>query len=144
MGAYHSGVQVSQREYTFSDSGVFYHTPLDPGGEATFKESVLMGSIRSMSELNAAIAELRIQFETGSYNLVSRNCNHFADALCKKLFNKSIPSWINRAARLGNVILPSSTNPPQQKKIEKKSTASSKERPKMTSEKEKLLAKIKK
>ena len=39
IGAYHSGVQVGGREYTFAGgSGVFFHDPKDVPGEAIFRE----------------------------------------------------------------------------------------------------------
>ena len=36
-----------------------------------------------------------------SYNLLSRNCNHFTSALCENLTSRAAPSWLNRAASIG-------------------------------------------
>lgn len=40
-----------------------------------------------------------------SYNLLTKNCNHFTSYLCEKLTSRSAPSWLNRAASIG-VALP--------------------------------------
>lgn len=36
-----------------------------------------------------------------SYNLLSRNCNHFTSYLCELLTGKPAPRYINRAAGIG-------------------------------------------
>ncbi|CAK9069884.1 Desumoylating isopeptidase 1 homolog (DeSI-1) (Polyubiquitinated substrate transporter) (POST), partial [Durusdinium trenchii] len=121
---------IGQREYTFSNSGVMFHTPFEAGAEAKFKETIQMGSVESMSEVNAAVARLRAKFAPGSYNLVRQNCvrfsgqavcelkpdpgkncsqNHFSNALVNALTGKSIPSYINRSARLGSSFAPKDT-----------------------------------
>lgn len=40
-----------------------------------------------------------------SYNLLTKNCNHFTSYLCEKLTSRPAPNWINRAASIG-VALP--------------------------------------
>ena len=32
-----------------------------------------------------------------------RNCNHFADALCRELLGVGIPGYVNRLARIGSL-----------------------------------------
>ena len=54
--------------------------------------------------VHATISRLRTRFSRGSYDLLTKNCNVFSDALCKELVGKNIPSWINRLARTGNKI----------------------------------------
>lgn len=34
-----------------------------------------------------------------------RNCNHFSEALAERL-GFEVPDWVNRAARLGDLLLP--------------------------------------
>lgn len=109
MGAFHTGVMIGEREYTFSNGGVIFHTPFEAGPEATFKESIYMGEVGNMAAVNAAVANLRATFAPGSYNLVRQNCNNFSDALIRKLFNKGIPSYINRSARFGSSLAPKDT-----------------------------------
>jgi len=106
----HTGVQVGTREYAFSNAGVVIHTPLEAGPQAIFKESIEMGEA-SMQAVNAAVGELRRKFAPGSYDLVRQNCNHFSEALVRALFDRGIPAWINRSARLGSSFAPKDTSP---------------------------------
>ena len=41
------------------------------------------------------------------YHLIHRNCNHFSSFVTKKLGLKPLPSWVNRAARWGQAVVPS-------------------------------------
>ena len=45
------------------------------------------------------------EFMGTSYNLLTKNCNHFTSYLCQQLTGRSAPSWLNRAASIG-VALP--------------------------------------
>ena len=57
----------------------------------------------SRKEIVSVIDKLREEFVGKSYNLTSRNCNHFSDRLVKELVGKGIPGWVNRAAGVGGV-----------------------------------------
>lgn len=46
-----------------------------------------------------------MEFMGTSYNLLTKNCNHFTSYLCEKLTGRTAPSWLNRAASIG-VALP--------------------------------------
>mmetsp|Transcript_13495 Transcript_13495/g.22163 ORF Transcript_13495/g.22163 Transcript_13495/m.22163 type:complete len:214 (-) Transcript_13495:103-744(-) len=106
IGTYHSGVQVGGREYTFAGgSGVFFHDPKDVPGEATFRESVELGTYTGTSmALDKILDTLKPQFSEDSYNLVSKNCNHFSDAFVFAMLNVRIPGYVNRLANLGNMV----------------------------------------
>mmetsp|Transcript_115581 Transcript_115581/g.331806 ORF Transcript_115581/g.331806 Transcript_115581/m.331806 type:complete len:355 (-) Transcript_115581:288-1352(-) len=109
---YHSGVEVLGAEYVFGGgdtafSGVSAQRPRVPpsGSGWNFYQSVEVGTSRaSREEIQRCIAELRSEFPASSYDLLARNCNHFSDALCKRLCGQSIPTWINRAAGLGAAV----------------------------------------
>ncbi|KAF2866783.1 PPPDE putative peptidase domain-containing protein [Massariosphaeria phaeospora] len=108
----HSGVVINDREYAYGGhdqpmmTGVYWTKPRQepPGG--TFKHSVLQGfSFRPEEELQAIIHEASERFHGTSYNLLTKNCNHFTSYLCEKLTSRSAPGWLNRAASIG-VALP--------------------------------------
>lgn len=40
-----------------------------------------------------------------AYNLITKNCNHFCNDACIKLTGNPIPSWVNRLARIGKLLL---------------------------------------
>lgn len=101
-GFHHSGVEILGTEYSFaSGAGVFDSTPKQAPG-ARFREQVEMGSFDGgQGELKVALAELREEFPPDEYNLIRKNCNHFAAALCWRLLHKRIPPHVNRMADLG-------------------------------------------
>ncbi|KAM0918458.1 hypothetical protein ACQ4PT_008981 [Festuca glaucescens] len=117
LGVYHSGVQVHGVEYAYgahegAGSGIFEVSPRRCPGYA-FRESVLVGSTElGRAEVRALMGELAADFPGDAYNLVSRNCNHFCDAACRRLVARArIPRWVNRLAKIGVVftcVIPSS------------------------------------
>lgn len=75
-----------------------------PGG--TFKCEILQGfTVSSHAEIEKIIRDASEVFQGTSYNLLSRNCNHFTAYLCEKLTGRPGPAWLNRAASIG-VALP--------------------------------------
>lgn len=73
LGAYHTGVTVGQKEYTFSPAGIVSGTPRNPaeaigaddGPTITFRESIELGSIPDIGTLNATVSQLRTEFPPG-------------------------------------------------------------------------------
>lgn len=52
-------------------------------------------------ELKKAVDDLRISFGPNDYNLIRKNCNHFANSLVYQLVGKQAPGYINRIADVG-------------------------------------------
>ena len=109
MGFYHTGIEIDGLEYSYggnfthSGTGVFTAAPLNVDG-AIYKSSYLMGVVRDFSKLHYAIDQVKNEFRANEYNLITQNCNHFSEALCLRLINKRIPSYINRASRFGQAL----------------------------------------
>jgi len=97
------GVEVYGKEW------IFGYSPSGPGVGAiqplshpdhNFRETIDMGSTElSLEDVAFVIHSLRREYTGLSYNLLSRNCCHFADALCQSLGVGSIPEWICRLAK---------------------------------------------
>ncbi len=102
FGTYHSGVQVGSTEYTFAGgSGIFTHEP--KGANAKFRESIVLGEFNGTSrDIDRVIDELKSSFPGSAYNLLNKNCNHFANAFTTRLINKPIPDFVNRLAGIGS------------------------------------------
>jgi len=102
LGLHHSGVEILGTEYSFaSGAGIFENSPGEARG-AKFRERIEVGFYNGGSkELKQALDELRDDFGPGEYNLVLRNCNHFANGLCWKLLGIRIPGYVNRLAAIG-------------------------------------------
>lgn len=104
LGLYHSGLEICGTEYTYSDSGIYSNPPRNAGPGATFRTQIKLGFVTMrFQQITKDVDSLRTRFAPGSYNLVTQNCNHFTNALCKRLLRKGIPGWVNRMAGLGSV-----------------------------------------
>ena len=108
----HSAVVINGKEYAYGGhdkrgmTGVYWTKPRTepPGG--TFKCEILHGfTVSPQNEIDAIIKEASEAFQGTSYNLLTKNCNHFTAYLCEKLTGRPGPSWLNRAASIG-VALP--------------------------------------
>ncbi|EPQ62107.1 Bgt-1000 [Blumeria graminis f. sp. tritici] len=108
----HSGVVINNREYAYGGhnskgvTGIYYTSPksVPPGG--TFRCKILHGfTVRPMTEIDTIIKEASLVFQGTSYNILTKNCNHFTSYLLEKLTSRPGPSWLNRAANIG-VALP--------------------------------------
>lgn len=109
---YHSGVEVLGAEYVFgggdtSHSGVTAQRPRVPpsGSGWIFYQTVEIGpSIIPQDHILNVVRTVREDFPANSYDLVSNNCNHFSETMCRRLTGLGIPSWVNRLAGLGNAV----------------------------------------
>jgi len=108
----HSAVVINGKEYAYGGhdkrgmTGVYWTKPRTepPGG--TFKCEILHGfTLHPQAQIEVIIKEASEAFQGTSYNLLSKNCNHFTQYLCEKLTGRTGPGWLNRAASIG-VALP--------------------------------------
>lgn len=113
-GIYHSGVEVDGVEYAFgmhahSSTGVWMQEPTRlPAGFAN-GQAVLIRSLGVAHttipprSLRRVVVELMQQWPGNAYDVISRNCNHFAGAFIGALLDakdgmRYVPAWVNRAA----------------------------------------------
>lgn len=106
-GVFHAGVEVDGAEWSFGRtddpqaSGV---TRVDPkcDPEHHFRETVpLQQTSLSSPQVQALLGQLRLEYPGGEYDLLRRNCCHFADDFCQRLGVGRIPGWVYRLARIG-------------------------------------------
>lgn len=110
IGIYHSGIEIGEHEYCFGGhdyenvTGVFMVQPkVGPQG-LLFKQSIHMGYTElTQKEVDKVLQDISKEYIGTSYNLLTRNCNHFSEDLGRRLTGKSAPGWINRAAKLGTM-----------------------------------------
>lgn len=108
FGVFHSGIEVHGMEYgfgahDFSSSGVFeVESKCCPG--FVYRKTLWLGTTEmSREEFRSFIEKLAGKYHGNTYHLISKNCNHFTDDVCKNLTGKPIPGWVNRLARVGSV-----------------------------------------
>ncbi|KAK9665437.1 hypothetical protein RND81_14G112300 [Saponaria officinalis] len=106
-GIFHSAVQVyGDDEWSFGyceqGSGVFC-CPSTKNPMYTYREKIVLGQTNlSISKVNQTLRELSKEWPGVSYDLLSRNCNHFCDELCDRLGVPKLPGWVNRFANAGD------------------------------------------
>ncbi|TYZ60908.1 hypothetical protein PybrP1_008165 [[Pythium] brassicae (nom. inval.)] len=105
VGLFHSGIEIAGDEYSFaSGAGIFTTTPRQAAG-AVFRESITLGVFSgSHTEARQLAFSLRPEFAGDSYNLLTKNCNTYAEALSQLLLGKSIPAYVNRLAYFGSFL----------------------------------------
>lgn len=109
-GAYHTGVEVYGREYTFGDSrkgcpkgqtGLFSDEPRRCRAHR-YRESVPMGYTElSRTQVRALLERLQSEWLAGDYDLCRRNCCSFCECLCGELGvrpSPTLPPWITKLA----------------------------------------------
>jgi hypothetical protein len=130
LGVFHSGVEVGGAEFAFGGDmsspnrpGVFQHPPKAilpaPQFHRTHHIGNLPGSV-TFQQVQKISQELgdpdRGGWTCGSYNLMLRNCNHFAETFVEELSRRLVestgaqplvyPSYVNRAAKFGTGVVP--------------------------------------
>eukprot|EP00536_Pseudo-nitzschia_multiseries_P017725 jgi/Psemu1/314906/fgenesh1_kg.1764_\ len=135
FGAYHTSIDIGDSTYSYAVGGITKisaankHRNLPP--EANFKESIKLGIVFSSTtdspsdtarSIQKCLEYLRANFFTPTgYHLAYRNCNHFTETLATALVVpmadllrnrtlKSYPSYINRLARTGSIVLDKSAD----------------------------------
>lgn len=106
-GIFHSAIEVfGDEEWSFGyceeGSGVF-SCPSGKNPMYTYRECVVLGKTdRSTSKVNQLLRELSREWPGESYDLLSKNCNHFCDELCERVGVPKLPGWVNRFANAGD------------------------------------------
>lgn len=105
-GIFHSAVQVyGDEEWSFGfceqGSGVF-SCPSGKNPMYTYRECIVLGKTTcSISKVNQILRELSREWPGSSYDLLSKNCNHFCDEFCERLGVPKLPgdflSYISHA-----------------------------------------------
>jgi hypothetical protein len=107
-GAFHAGVEVGGLEWSFGlntqyalKSGVQCVLP-QRDSQHNFRQTVHLGCTElSAEDITATIRDLIEDYPGMSYDVLHRNCCHFADDFCKRLGVGPIPAWLQRMAALG-------------------------------------------
>eukprot|EP00929_Paragymnodinium_shiwhaense_P080503 TRINITY_DN41996_c0_g1_i1.p1 TRINITY_DN41996_c0_g1~~TRINITY_DN41996_c0_g1_i1.p1 ORF type:complete len:405 (+),score=76.84 TRINITY_DN41996_c0_g1_i1:171-1385(+) len=109
-GVFHAGVEVNGLEwsYGFSDMesrpGISCVEPTSHP-QHRYRQTVTMRCTNIPPEDIADIISSLIEEYPGhDYDLLRRNCCHFADDFCKRLGVGSLPGWVYRLARIGATV----------------------------------------
>uniref|UniRef100_A0A2P2JU91 PPPDE domain-containing protein n=1 Tax=Rhizophora mucronata TaxID=61149 RepID=A0A2P2JU91_RHIMU len=95
-GIFHSAVQVyGDDEWSFGfcnyGTGVF-SCPSKSNPMYTFRESMVLGRTNfPIFKVDQVLRKLSREWPGSSYDLLSKNCNHFCDELCDRLGVQKLP-----------------------------------------------------
>eukprot|EP00268_Persea_americana_P014881 TRINITY_DN1670_c0_g1_i2.p1 TRINITY_DN1670_c0_g1~~TRINITY_DN1670_c0_g1_i2.p1 ORF type:complete len:245 (+),score=32.24 TRINITY_DN1670_c0_g1_i2:238-972(+) len=109
-GIFHSAIQVyGDDEWSFgfceTGSGVFC-CPSGKNPMYTYRESIVLGETNFTNyKVNKILRELGREWPGSSYDLLSKNCNHFCDAFSERLGVPKLPAWVNRFANAGDAAM---------------------------------------
>lgn len=110
-GLFHAGVEISKLEWAFgsgclheSPTGVRCHQPKQ-NIQHSYRQTVYLGRSQcSREEVARILAEIAEEYSAESYDLLRKNCCHFADDLCRRLGVRSPPFWLLRLACVGAAV----------------------------------------
>lgn len=98
------GMEYSFGAHDYPSSGVFEVEPKKCPG-FIYRCSILLGRTdMPPSEFRAFIENMAADYHGDTYQIISKNCNHFTDDASLKLTGRSIPGWVNRLAKIGKLI----------------------------------------
>lgn len=102
-GVFHVGIEVFGCEYQFGfrseGTGV---TKSKPGKDSShrFRGSINLGRTRlTKTEVEAIVLELAKEWRGRHYNVLRRNCAHFAHITAQRLGVKPLPDWVDQLPR---------------------------------------------
>lgn len=100
-GALHVGIEVFGVEWSFGTGGVSC-TPPKQSRHYAYRQTVSMGqTLLAMQEVNAAVLAMQREWRGSEYDLFTKNCGTFCNALCVRLGVGNLPAWVTRLAEAG-------------------------------------------
>lgn len=98
------GVEYAFGAHEYSTTGIFEGEPKQCEG-FTFRKSILIGHTNmTPGDVRVVMEDFASKYRGISYNLITKNCNHFCNDACVRLTGSPIPSWVNRLARIGKTL----------------------------------------
>ncbi|CAK0863589.1 unnamed protein product [Prorocentrum cordatum] len=104
VGIFHVGVEEWSYGYSADETGVGSCAPRRHK-QHRYRESLEMGaSPLSSEEIGKLLERMEEEWHGKDYDLLSRNCCHFSDALCRGLGVGTIPEWLLRMASAADTV----------------------------------------
>ena len=109
LNLYHTAIEYDNTEYAFgkvmdsNKSGIYDITPMS-FDDGLYVESINLGNV-SRRQFFVKLEKLKLPYRGNSYNLLTKNCNHFTNDLIHLLVsNKTIPSKYTSFLKLGEFL----------------------------------------
>eukprot|EP00931_Biecheleriopsis_adriatica_P028600 TRINITY_DN17058_c0_g1_i1.p1 TRINITY_DN17058_c0_g1~~TRINITY_DN17058_c0_g1_i1.p1 ORF type:complete len:394 (+),score=81.65 TRINITY_DN17058_c0_g1_i1:69-1250(+) len=108
-GIFHAAIEVRKVEWSYGsqaknpevETGVRECEPkADP--QHSYRQTKVLGrTTLSKDQIAAVVDDLKLAYAADDYDLLRKNCCHFADDLCSRLGVAGLPRWLFRLAELG-------------------------------------------
>lgn len=104
-GAFHAGVEIYGREWTFGSEGVCCQWPRTHDVHV-YRQTISMGETKyDPQEIDTILEdEMFTKWKGKHYDMLSKNCCSFARSFCKRLTGDGIPDWVDKLPRLLNAV----------------------------------------
>lgn len=109
-GIFHAGIEVGGLEWSFgstqNDSVAGIHCVLpQKNKQHRYRQTLqLEPTLLTHEDIAKIISELLDEYPGNSYDLLRKNCCHFANDFAKRIGAGCVPSWVRRLARVGAVV----------------------------------------
>lgn len=106
-GVFHAGIEVNGLEWSYGVSfsetmpGISCVEPKSHPCHSYRQTVQLRNTKMSAEEIADLLSTVIEEYPGDDYDLLRRNCCHFADDFARRLGAGRIPSWVHRLARLG-------------------------------------------
>lgn len=99
LGAFHVGVEVFGKEWSFGTSGIAAACPRHHDVHV-YRQSIPLGyAMLNRYHVKSIIHNMTLRWTGETYDILSRNCCTFARELCCNILGQDyVPSWIDRLA----------------------------------------------
>jgi len=95
LGLYYSGIEIDGYEYSYCGVKGIYKN--NTKSLIPLRQQILLGTTnKSNKSIKEIIEFLQHDYYPERYHPTKNNCNHFTNAFSLMIFNKSVPSYINR------------------------------------------------
>eukprot|EP00931_Biecheleriopsis_adriatica_P010171 TRINITY_DN111269_c0_g1_i1.p1 TRINITY_DN111269_c0_g1~~TRINITY_DN111269_c0_g1_i1.p1 ORF type:complete len:391 (-),score=64.47 TRINITY_DN111269_c0_g1_i1:5-1123(-) len=108
-GVFHAAIEIRKVEWSYGSqskspevaTGVRDCEPkADP--KHSYRQTMVMGETPlSKDQIAAIVDDLKQEYVAADYDLLRKNCCHFADDLCRRLGVTGLPRWLLRLAGFG-------------------------------------------
>lgn len=104
---FHTAIEFNGIEYAFGfldseECGIYEIKPMT-FDDGMFTESIIIGYC-DIKSFNSLFDKLKKEYLGNTYNILTKNCNHFTNDFCRRLFNKEIPKKFRLGLTFGEFL----------------------------------------
>mmetsp|Transcript_6893 Transcript_6893/g.22297 ORF Transcript_6893/g.22297 Transcript_6893/m.22297 type:complete len:153 (-) Transcript_6893:560-1018(-) len=105
LGIHHSGVQVGQKEFSFTLEGIVVTEPRPAMVRCRLTSCQVQSTHVSADVVHRSLSKLQHEFTPSSYDPINRNCNHFSAAFVNLVRASVRPSVVQAAVHQADHLL---------------------------------------